>query len=231
MQFYDSTASKYDIRHDNATTRHMRKIELQVLRQYSKGFVLDVGCGTGVYSDISENYAGIDPAKNMALIANKKSGKFFAVAKAEHLPFHDKSFDTVICMFTVLNLCDVFRAVREMRRVLKDGGILVVSVASVWDKKNYGFMDKIMGKHISETKNVRIEKEKLIFKLFAKKELVKLFEKEEFRLLEFRGVYRWQEPFWNKYKDFNFLQKIKLGIEVFLPAGTGRIYIAVFRKQ
>jgi ubiquinone/menaquinone biosynthesis C-methylase UbiE len=229
MKFYDSTAFSYDIRHDNATTRHLRKRESQVLTKHAKGLVLDIGCGTGMYSGISQNFIGIDPSSNMIKEAKKKTDKNFALAKAENLPFASSSFDTAICMFTVLNLCEAGRAIKEMKRILKPNGAVVVSVASVWDRKNYRFIDKIRGKYDSEIKNIRIEKNRLNFRLFKEKYLVKAFEKEGFILKEMHGVFKLQEPYWNKYKNFSLFQRIKLEMERLIPPGTGRIYIAAFK--
>jgi ubiquinone/menaquinone biosynthesis C-methylase UbiE len=231
MQLYDATAHVYDKRHENATTRHLRKREMEMLKKYTKGLVLDIGCGTGVYSGISDDYIGIDVSKNMLAEAVKKRKNHFAVAAAEHLPFSDYSFDTTICMFTVLNLCDHKKAVKEMKRVMKTNGTAIVSVASVWDKKNYSFFEKLKDGNVPDAKSVRIEKEKLKFKLFKKNELIEMFEKEGFTLREFHGVYKWQEPFWNKYVDFGHRARIKLILERVLPSKTARIYVVVFRLK
>ncbi len=227
---YDKAAGSYDRRHDNDTTRYLRKREKEMLKKHAKGVVIDVGCGTGVYAGLFGDYIGLDASTNMLNEARKKSNMPYTVANAEHLPLKDSSADTAICMFTVLNLCDFRRSVKEMRRVLKSGGIAIVSAASVWDRKNYSFWNRPKGVYDSDVKNVRIEKDKLKFKLFTKDELIKLFKKEGFGLTEFHGIYKWQEPYWNRYVKFGMKEKLKLLLENLLPAQTGRIYIAAFRK-
>ncbi len=230
MKFYNSTADRYDKRHDNATTKHLRKRELKVLKKYARGLVLDVGCGTGEYAGIVKEYVGIDSSVKMILEARKKNPGHFLTASAESLPFSENSFDTVICMFTVLNLCDAKKAAKEMSRVLKAGGCLVLSAASVWDKKNYRFLQKVKGKSDSDVKSVRIDNEKLRFMLFRHKDLAKLFESKGLKMIENHGIFKIQEPYWNKYKEFGLIGKIKLEIERLLPPGSGRIYIMAFRK-
>ncbi len=227
---YDKTAHLYDKRHENDTTTHLRKMETKMLKKYARGLVLDVGCGTGVYSGLFEKYTGIDISGKMIKEALRKSKQRYAMANAENLPFHDGTFDTVICMFTVLNLCDYKKAAKEMRRVLKKGGTLIISVASVWDRKNYSMLDKLRGRFDSDIKSIRIERNRLRFKLFTKPELMSLFENAGFRLEEFHGIYKWQEPYWNKYVKFDAVAKTKLVLERMLQSKTGRIYIAVFRK-
>lgn len=227
---YDLTAHSYDSRHDNDTTRHMRRREAGVLAKHARGLVLDIGCGTGAHAKMFEKYIGADMSRKMVLEASKKNKKQYIIANAESLPFASSSFDSVICMFTVLNLCDAKRAAKEMSSVLKAGGTAVVSVASVWDRKNYGMWSKLRGRPDADAKNVRIEKNRLAFKLFTKRGLIKIFENTGFRLQEFHGIYKWQEPYWNRYASFGIAARAKLLLENILPSQTGRIYIAAFRK-
>lgn len=225
---YENTARRYDKRHENPTTQYLREKERKALKS-AKGLVLDVGCGTGEHA-VFDGYIGCDISRNMIKEATKKKRKAFSVADANILPFRSSSFDTIICMFTVLNLCDCRKAVKEMKRVLKKNGIAVISVASVWDRKDYSFADKVYGRHASDTKNIRIEGNRMTFKLFTKQELVRLFENEGLINKKFTGVYRWQAPCWNKYRDFSRKEKAKLLLDFLFPSSHGRIYIAEFRK-
>jgi SAM-dependent methyltransferase len=58
------------------------------------------------------------------------------IANAEALPFADRSLDRVITGFTVRNVGDLPRALREFRRVLRPGGRLVGSVPNAYRLKN-----------------------------------------------------------------------------------------------
>lgn len=99
--------------------------------------VLDVGCGTGALTRRlvdaigPELVVGIDPgADDIALCAARCPGVQLAVGEAEALPYRDASFDAALAQLVVGHLCDAERAVREMARVVRTGGVVA---ACVWD--------------------------------------------------------------------------------------------------
>lgn len=99
--------------------------------------VLDVGCGTGALTHGlvdavgPELVVGIDPgADDIALCAARCPGVQLAVGEAEALPYADASFDAALAQLVVGHLRDAERAVREMARVVRPGGVVA---ACVWD--------------------------------------------------------------------------------------------------
>lgn len=97
--------------------------------------LLDIGCGTGAFlaAVIARHpdmaVAGVDISPDMLGVARRRLSGSAAlhVAPADALPFPDGSFDIVV----TTNAFHFFRvpdtALREMRRVLRPGGALVVT--------------------------------------------------------------------------------------------------------
>ena len=100
--------------------------------------VLEVGCGTGIYTvhwiKSSGMLCGLDISRGMLVRLREKIEKidsdniFIIEGDSERMPFRNRRFDSVLSVNTVEHLDDVPAALREMRRVCRDGGKIVVSV-------------------------------------------------------------------------------------------------------
>ncbi len=96
---------------------------------------LDVGCGKGawtfVISDLLPKEAeiiGIDQEAQWVEGIMPPSSRFsFKVADAHNLPFEDESFDLVTCQTLLMHVQDHTRVLKEMARVLKPGGLLILA--------------------------------------------------------------------------------------------------------
>ena len=104
--------------------------------------VLDVGCGDGTLALVAARHgaarvAGCDPDPRMIARARAQAARGaapieLAVARAQALPFADGSFDVVTCITVLAFVADAAGAVREMARVLRPGGRLVVGDLGRW---------------------------------------------------------------------------------------------------
>lgn len=89
-----------------------------------KGRILEVGSldVNGNVKELFDNYTGVDmrPGKNVDV-----------VAKANNLPFFNESFDHVLCLETLEHDDCFWKSILEMKRVLKKGGKLVITVPGI----------------------------------------------------------------------------------------------------
>jgi SAM-dependent methyltransferase len=114
----------------------------QRLPEHPPGEVLEIACGTGIVTrrlrerlSPSLRLVATDLSKPMldyarAKLAGRK-GIEWREADALKLPFGDGKFGAVVCGFGLMFVPDRQAALREARRVLADGGILLFNV---WDR-------------------------------------------------------------------------------------------------
>ncbi len=113
--------------------RARRRIISRLLRRALSGtnnLILDVGAGTGATSQALREYGrviAVDVSADAAAIARGR-GLDVARMDAGRLAFPDARFDLVVVLDVIEHLADDAAAVRELRRVLKPGGVLLVTV-------------------------------------------------------------------------------------------------------
>jgi ubiquinone/menaquinone biosynthesis C-methylase UbiE len=97
----------------------------------TRGRVLELGFGTGLnldhYPSAVRRIVAVDPNPGMAALAAKRmAGATIEVEHhqitAEELPFDAGSFDSVVCTLTLCSIPRVDAALREVHRVLREGG-------------------------------------------------------------------------------------------------------------
>ncbi len=106
----------------------LRKLHRNKIRENSaflKGRVLDVGCGMKPFQRFVcyHDYTGIDDNIRMRPDVN---------ASALNMPFPDNSFDSVICSEVLEHLKEPAKALDEIRRVLRPGGIAYITCPMCW---------------------------------------------------------------------------------------------------
>lgn len=127
--------------HD-APTPEERVLALVV--QEAPGDVLEVGCGTGAFSQRIAQTTGAhvvaaDQSPRMAALASMR-GLTALVADVQALSFPDESFDVVIANWMLYHVPDLDRALAELRRVLRPGGRLIATTMGrdmlheLWDQ-------------------------------------------------------------------------------------------------
>jgi len=127
IKIFDKYAQEYDLWFQR--NRAVYESELMALKALTpkSGKGLEVGIGTARFSSPLGIKIGIDPAMNMLLIAKKRKIKV-CMAKAEMLPFKDNCFDFVLIVSVLCFLTDPFQALKEAKRVIKDGGRIIIGM-------------------------------------------------------------------------------------------------------
>ncbi|MCO8275799.1 methyltransferase domain-containing protein [Actinoplanes sp. TRM 88003] len=108
----------------------------------AQGRVLDVAVGTGrnlPFYGAGTTISGIELSPVMLAQARQRAAELGRAADlregdAEHLPYAEGSFDTVVCALSLCTIPDPRTAVAEMHRVLVPGGrlLLVDHIGSSW---------------------------------------------------------------------------------------------------
>ena len=105
----------------------------ELLASRPPGAALDAACGTGRHArrlvELGHTVSGFDLTPEMLERARVNVPQAsFVVGDLRELPFDDAAFDTVVCGLALAHLPSLEGAARELSRVLRPGGQLIVSV-------------------------------------------------------------------------------------------------------
>jgi len=127
--------------------------------------VLEIGCGNGRNIEsilpITKNITGIDIDPEAIKITKERFKNISEIEIKENsvfnLSFYNKSFDVVFAFITLVNWGDnKIKALKEMKRVLKDDGKIIISVYSEDATKNRILQYTNIGLDIKEIKGNKI---------------------------------------------------------------------------
>jgi len=140
-EMFDNIAHRYDFLNHLMSMnidKIWRKRAVKLLKAKGPKSILDVATGTADFALENVNLkpdeiVGVDISENMleigrAKITRKKLTNVITLQKAdsEKLPFPDNRFDAITVGFGVRNFEDLKLGIKEMFRVLKPGGMVVV---------------------------------------------------------------------------------------------------------
>lgn len=220
---YNHLAGRYDLRQQNPSTEILRKVEIKLIKKYSKGIAVDLGCGTGYHLGFLDHPIGLDISEKMLKIAKKKN-KPLIQAEIENIPLKDSSMNMALCFYSTLNMINLGQGIKEIHRILMDNGLVLISVTSINDlnKKDEGKPNK--------TKKFRLEGKRIQINLFEKKGIIHAFGKSGFKLVFFDSIFRAQKPRWGNFRKFSTTEKLKMKIDNIFPTEWGNFYLFVFEK-
>lgn len=155
-QVFSSVAKNYDVMNDlmSLGLHHIWKRQaVQLARIKGHHHILDLAGGSG---DLSKLMAQKAPPEHIVLadinfdmlqvgrdklIDHGLSQIKFCTSNAESLPFQSHSFDRVMISFGLRNVTNKAVAIKEMSRVLKPGGMLIVLEFSQVNPRLQGLYD------------------------------------------------------------------------------------------
>jgi ubiquinone/menaquinone biosynthesis C-methylase UbiE len=124
--------------------------------------ILDVGCGANLdynifLADIGKRPICVDFAMSFLRLAPKDARLRLVQADATLLPFARSAFDGVICSETIEHIERDDAVIGEIARVLRPGGVLVMTVPNLWNAsrllemiKQRDFSIRMMRGHLRE---------------------------------------------------------------------------------
>ena len=141
-RMFDQIAHSYDFLNHTLSLgidRSWRKAAIDSLKPYAPQRILDVATGTGDFALMAvdrlqpQSLIGADLSEGMLSVGREKverAGKSDVITLQKEdcmaLSFEDNTFDAVTVAYGVRNFEDLDRGLREMLRVLKPGGRLVI---------------------------------------------------------------------------------------------------------
>lgn len=165
--------------------------------------VLDVGCGDGRHIlaaagrgcfSVGVDY---DPAALRSARARLRGHHVDLIAAdASRLPFREAAFDAVICTETLEHLPDDGGAVREVARVLRDGGALLGAVPSHFTERVFWALSR--GYHDTPGGHVRI---------YRPRDLAALLRAAGLHLTDVRYVHFVDSVIWLRFCLTDFLRR------------------------
>ena len=118
---------------------------IQLMNIPTNGRVLDIGCGNGWATRLMAQQAsegrvvGIDISDAMIELARESSAEFsdveFREASAEKLPFAEEEFTHAFSMESLYYYANIPKALGEIFRVLRTGGLFVAVVDLYWESE------------------------------------------------------------------------------------------------
>lgn len=131
---FDSLARRYDVMNDVLSiglTRRWRRVVAEEISPLPGMRILDLAAGTGTSSvplhEAGAEVVAADFSSGMVAEGIRRHPEIeFVQADAMDLPFEDESFDVVTMSFGLRNVKDPDAALRELLRVTKPGGRLLI---------------------------------------------------------------------------------------------------------
>jgi len=134
MYFYESFANEFDSKMNMYDTNKRVDVfynEFLLNEDLQNKNLLDAGCGTGWFSKAAcekgANVTSMDLGENLLAQVAKKCNSKRVIGSILEIPFADNTFDFVVSSEVIEHTPEPYLALKEIYRVLKPGGKMVLS--------------------------------------------------------------------------------------------------------
>lgn len=187
-EFYNKiNPEEYEMRiRKSPSERHLHKQYYQVIKEtisiyFKNRIVLDLGCGTGYYTQMISQKAsyviGLDISRTMIKYAKTKNldrNVDFVIADAHQLPIRSGSIESIVCI-GLLEYAHRIMVLNEIKRVLLFNGMVLIVCPNKYGA--YRFPARILNKIIHRSHLCNEP---------SLKELLKLFKHGSMRIIKFK---------------------------------------------
>jgi len=219
--FYDEPSFDYQKywqgrEYEDTAERIALKRILKIIGKKEK--LLDIGGGYGrLVSEYIKNFKNcliIDPSEKLLSQAKKLCYKYknLSLQKGiiEKIPQKNESFDVVLCVRTFHHLENPRRAIKEINRVLKPQGFLILEFANKIRFKNIlKAILKLNFKFLVDHKPEKIGKSKIPFYSYHPNQIKTILLSENFDLLKTFSVSNFRSPLIKKIIPLKILIKLE----------------------
>lgn len=161
---------------------HWRPLIFETLRKYcAEGVVIDIGCGTGIYTlkvrEYTDSILGLDPNQEYLNYIKSKDRRMDLVrADAYNIPIKKGVVDVVISTF-VLEYVERAIVIKELNDVLRPGDIFIVTVAN--KNSSSRLLMRLIHKILNKKRGEVLKHEP------SKREMMGLFEENKFKVVSY----------------------------------------------
>ena len=137
---YDTIGTNYN--QTRKADKYLTERLVHYLQPQNGNTYLDIGCGTGNYTlAISLNggsFIGVEPSAKMLNKAKEKSDKIkWLQGNTENIPLADNSIEGIMATLTLHHWDDIHKGLKELKRVLKPHGKVVIFTSTPEQMKGY----------------------------------------------------------------------------------------------
>ncbi|KKQ25792.1 MAG: Methyltransferase type 11 [Candidatus Woesebacteria bacterium GW2011_GWA1_37_8] len=182
------------------------KVIVEMLNIQPGDKILDVGCGDGYYLHLMSNLGiqinlyGCDFDKASLVSAKNYLNKNISLVEADlmsSLPYESSTFDKVVMSEVCEHLPNPIYGLNEVNRVLKKGGVVVISVPNknyplLWDPVNW-FLEKLFKTHIKSGFFAGIWNQHI--RLYSKEQILAEIKSAGFEVIDAHTFTFWSLPF------------------------------------